>query len=73
MAPNKTQFSKAPTEEYENDFYDIQKTRGVCAICGKSTNYKSRLSADYICSKECSKALWHDIFVKLHTDKRRRR
>jgi len=73
MAPNKTQFSKAPTEEYENDFYDIQKTKRVCAICGKSTNYKSRLSADYICSKECSKALWHDIFVKLHTDKRRRR
>ena len=70
---NKTYFSQKPVEEYEDDIYAVQEAKKPCAICGKATVYKSRLSADYICSHECSKVLWHDIFVKLHTDKRRKR
>lgn len=73
MAQNKTYFTGAPVEEYENDIYAVQQTKKPCAICGKPTAYKSRLAADHICSHECSKVLWHDIFVKLHTDKRRKR
>ena len=73
MAQTKTLFSQTPVEEYENDIYAVQQVKKPCAICGKSTAYKSRLSADYICSHECSKALWYDIFVKLHADKRRKR
>ena len=73
MAQNKTLFSKTPTEEFENDIYEFQENKKSCAICGKVTNYKSKLSADYVCSHECSKTLWYDIFVKLHTNKRRKR
>lgn len=73
MAQTKTLFSKTPVEEYENDIYEYKGEKKACAICGKTTNYKSKLSADYICSHECSKTLWYDIFVKLHTDKRRRK
>ena len=71
--PNKTLFSRRPVEEFENDIYAVQKARRSCCICGKSTSYKSKLAADYICSHECSKVFWHEIFVKLHTDKRRKR
>lgn len=70
---NKTFFTKTPVEEFQEDIYAVQETRKPCAICGKVTSYKSKLAADYICSHECSKVLWHDIFVKLHTDKRRKR
>jgi len=70
---NKTPFSKAPFEEFENDIYVVQDIKKSCAICGRPTAYKSKLAADHICSHECSKVFWHDIFVKLHTDKRRKR
>jgi len=69
----KTLFTKAPVEEFQEDFYTVQKTKRACCICGKPTVYKSRLAADHICSQECSKVFWHDIFMKLHTDRRRRR
>lgn len=69
----KTLFTKTPVEEFQEDIYACEKVKRPCCICGKSTAYKSRLAADYICSQECSKVLWHDIFVKLHTDKRRKR
>jgi len=71
--PSKTFFSCKPVEEFENDIYAVQKVKKSCCICGKSTVYKSKLAADYVCSQECSKVLWNDIFVKLHTDKRRKR
>ncbi len=70
---NKTYFTKTPVEEYENDIYAIQISKKPCAVCGKVTSYKSRLAADYISSHVCSKVLGHEIFLKLHTDKRRRR
>lgn len=70
---SKTFFSQVPVEEYEDDIYAYTETKKPCAICGKTTNYKSKLSADYICSHECSKSLWYDIFVKLHSDKRRKK
>jgi alpha-D-ribose 1-methylphosphonate 5-phosphate C-P lyase len=73
MAQTKTFFSKSPVEEYENDIYAVQENKRPCAICGKVTSYKSKLAADYICSHECSKTLWYDIFVKLHTDRRRKK
>lgn len=70
---NKTYFTGTPVEEYEDDIYAVEKTKKPCVICGKATFYKSRLAADHICSHECSKTFWHEIFVKLLTDKRRRR
>jgi hypothetical protein len=73
MAQNKTFFSKTPVEEYENDIYAYMENVKPCAICGKTTHYRSKLSTDYICSHECSRTLWYGIFVELHTDKRRKR
>ena len=73
MANNKTFFSKFPVEEYQEDIYEKTENKKPCAICGRLTYYKSKLAADHICSHECSSIFWHDIFVKLHTDKRRKR
>jgi len=73
MAIKKTLFRKKPSQEYQNDTYKIQSFQKPCAICGNPTYYKSSLAADHICSEECSSQLWYDVFVKLHTDRRRRK
>jgi hypothetical protein len=58
---------------YQGDTYHQQQKAGYCGVCGKRTNYKSVFAAEYCCSEECSKELWHDIFVKLMSDRRRNR
>tara|TARA_Y100000389_G_C17458498_1_gene519853 strand:- start:2653 stop:2871 length:219 start_codon:yes stop_codon:yes gene_type:complete len=70
---HKTYFNGSPVEEYQNDIYRLERIKRPCVICGKATSYKSKLAADHICSRECAQVFWHDIFVKLHTDKRRKR
>ena len=58
---------------FQGDTYRQQPKAGYCGVCGKKTNYKSVFAAEYCCSEECSKELWHDIFVKLMSERRRNR
>jgi len=69
----KTLFRKKPSLEYQGDIYQRKPVMGYCGVCGKKTEYKSVYAAEYCCSEECSRELWSEIFIKLHTDKRRRR
>ena len=59
--------------EYENDIYRWNNRQGYCGVCGKKTNYKSVYAAEYCCSEECSKEMWHDVFMKLMSDRKRNR
>lgn len=64
-------FREAPSISYQGDVYNHQEKPGYCGVCGKKTNYKSAFALEYCCSEECSRDLWHDIFVKLMTDRKR--
>lgn len=69
----KNLFKKDVSINYQGDVYQQQKNAGYCGVCGKKTNYKSVFAAEYCCSEECSQEIWNEIFIKLHTDKKRRR
>lgn len=70
---SKTFFRYKPWIEYQNDVYRYTERQGYCGVCGKRTNYKSVYAVEYCCSEECSKELWHDLFMKLMSERKRHR
>jgi len=65
-------FKNLPWFDYQGDVYKQMPTPGYCGVCGKKTNYKSLYAVEYCCSEECSRELWHDIFMRFLTDRKRR-
>lgn len=56
--------------EYKNDtYYNTGKT-GYCGVCGKKTQYKSRMAVEYCCSEQCADQLWHEISMSFYSGKK---
>lgn len=73
MAQIKHLFKNKPFVEFQNDVYRQQPKAGYCGVCGKKTQYKSVYAVEHCCSEECAGELWHDIFMRFLTDRKKAR